>query len=142
MPLQITYAFIMIFGCLYIFIAYAKINTNSSMHAGRYAALLIAGSAIAFCAIDTGHNWQDTAQTILWIDLVCGAAFAALAMRYPSRWIMRCGGLQLAKISTHLATIITPDFGPALYRVLLETWMILILAAAVSGVWAERRRSR
>lgn len=142
MPLQITYAFIMVSGCLYTFIAHAKVNANSRMHAGRCAALLIAGSAIAFWTMDTGHNWQNTAQGILWTDLVCGAAFAGLAMRFPSRWIMRCGGLQLAKISTHLATIITPDFGPAFYRALIETWMILILAAAVSGVWAERRKSR
>jgi hypothetical protein len=132
MPFQIIYAAIMALGCLYIF--------SASQQTGRYAAMLIAGSALVFWALGLGLDWKETAQAILWADLLVGAAFGALVVRSQLNWLVHCGGLQLAKIATHLATIITPNYSPALYQALLETWMILILASAAWGVWLQRQK--
>jgi hypothetical protein len=122
----------MALGCVYIFIADGP--------SGRYAALLIAGSALVFWAFGRNLDWQETAQMILWSDLLVGAAFGGLVITSELQWLVHCGGLQLAKIATHLSTMITPNFSSALYHSLLETWMILILTAAVWGVWAQRHK--
>jgi hypothetical protein len=122
----------MALGCAYICIAEGP--------SGRCAALLVAGSALVFWALGRGLDWHETAQMILWTDLLVGAAFGGLVIRFQHKWLVHCGGLQLAKIATHLATIITPDFSPALYHSLLETWMILIIVAAVWGVWVQRQK--
>ncbi len=124
----------MALGCIYVF--------SASQQYGRYAALLIAGSALVFWAFGRDLDWNETALVILWTDLLVAAAFGGLVIKSQLKWLVHCGGLQLAKIATHLATIITPDFSPALYHALLETWMILILACSVWGVWLHRQKPR
>ena len=127
---QIAFLALIASGCMYIAFAGA--------HAGRCAALIVAASSAAVCVGERAQAWPIG----IVIDALCLMAFTVLAVRYPNTWLLRCGGLQLAKLATHMAAAITPDASPRLYAALLELWVLVMLATAVRGVWTERRYAR
>ena len=126
---QIAFLTLIASGCIYTALV--------GGYSGRCAALLVAASAAALCIGERAQAWPIAIS----IDALCLMVFAVLAVRHPNTWLLRCGGLQLAKLATHIAAAITPDASPRLYSVLLELWVLLTLTAAVQGVWAERRHS-
>ena len=127
---QIAFLTLIASGCMYIALA--------GGYAGRRTALIVAASAAAVCVGETTQAWPIAIS----IDALCLMAFAVAAVRNSNTWLLRCGGLQLAKLATHIAATITPDASLRLYTALLELWVLFMLAAAVRGVWTERRYAR
>jgi hypothetical protein len=107
--------------------------------AGRYAAAIILFSAAITIGAGGQYGWQTTSFVILALDLLVFLALGSIAAYFHNRWLVCIAGLQLAKLATHLATLVSPSFPPALYQALTETWVILIVAAMAAGQWLERR---
>jgi hypothetical protein len=108
--------------------------------AGRYAAAIILLSAAITIFTGNQRGWMTTSFAILALDFLCFLALGTLAARFRTRWIIGVAGLQLAKLATHLATLVSPSFPPALYQALVETWIILIVATMAAGQWLERQK--
>ncbi len=86
------------------------------------------------------QGWQTTSFMVMASDVLVFLALGTLVSYFHSRWLVCIAGLQLAKLATHLATLVSPSFPPALYQALTETWVILIVAAMAGGLWLERRK--
>lgn len=110
--------------------------------AGRYAAATILFSAAITIGAGNRFGWQTTSFMVMASDLLVFLALGTIASYFHRRWLTCIAGLQLAKLATHLATLVTPSFPSALYEALTETWIILIVAALAGGQWLERRKRR
>jgi hypothetical protein len=108
--------------------------------AGRYAAAIILFSAAITIITGNQRGWLTTSFVMLAFDVLVFLALGTLAAHFRTRWIIGVAGLQLAKLATHLATLVSPSFSPALYQALVETWIILIVAAMAAGQWLERQK--
>lgn len=108
--------------------------------AGKYAAGIILFSAAITIGAGGRHGWQTTSFMVMSIDLLIFLVLGTIATYFHSRWLVCIAGLQLAKLATHLATLVSPSFPSALYQALIEAWVILIVAVMASGLWLERRK--
>lgn len=105
--------------------------------AGRYAAPILLLSA----ASSGGLVYVPGIYLMIAADVICFLSVWVLAVHLAPKWIVYCGGLQCAKLATHVAACISPDISPGLYEALLDTFFLLMIAAAMFGIWAGRRRA-
>jgi hypothetical protein len=108
--------------------------------AGRYVAGIMLLSAALTIFTGNHRGWLTTSFAILGLDLLCFLALGVLAAHFRTRWIIGVAALQLAKLATHLATLVSPSFPPAVYQALVETWILLIMATMAAGQWLERQK--
>jgi hypothetical protein len=112
-----------------------------AMLAGRRAGLFAAPILLASNASSNGLAYGFGFPLIAAVDVICFLLFWLLAVRFQPKWIVYCGGLQFAKLATHIAAISSPHISAGLYEALQFTWSLLMIAAASFGIWTERRRA-
>lgn len=108
--------------------------------AGRFSAVLFLSAAFLSMIPTEYTRFQSTVMLVLGIDLLCFLCLLTLAMYYRHGWLIWCAGLQLAGLTTHLATIVAPNFSPLAYQALSEFWSIPILLVMVAGIMLNRQR--
>ncbi len=131
MIFQIIFAATILLSCAYV--------AWVGQRAGRYAAAIILFSAAITIGAGGWYGWQTTSYMVMAFDVLAFLALGTIASYFHSRWLVCIAGLQLAKLATHLATLVSPSFPPALYQALTETWVILTVAAMAFGLWLERQ---
>lgn len=107
---------------------------------GRWAAFLIlAASALTVPASRLDHAWGETELARLTVDLLLLAGLYALMLASRRYWPIWMAGFHLVAVVTHLSTLITPSFTPAIYRAMGAFWAIPVLISLLIGVELDRR---
>ena len=130
MPIQIALLALIAAACTYIYFI--------GQQTGRRAAPLICISAGASLGAAMASYWL----VCIALDMMCLFGFVVVAGKCAGKWPIYCAGLQLAKLTTHIAAWIISDVSEFVYLALLELWVLLMLAFAVYGIWADRRLAR
>lgn len=110
---------------------------------GRVAAgLIIAASLLTIPATRLGHAWASTELLILGVDLALLAGLYTLTLRSRSFFPIWMVGFHLIAVTTHLSTIVAPDFTPRIYRGLVTLWAVPMTLAMVWGIHLDRRGAK
>lgn len=107
---------------------------------GRIAAgLLVAASLLTIPATRLGQAWASTETLILGVDLALLAGLYALALGSRSHFPIWMTGFHLIAVTTHLSTLLAPDFTPRIYRALGTLWAIPMTLVMIWGIHLDRR---
>lgn len=131
MLLLITYNILLFICCGYALVAGEK--------AGQYCALLFISASFLTGLPGDFADWQATVLGVFGIDLLCFLFLLLLAMRFNRGWLIWAAGLQLAGVTTHLSTIVAPDFSPVAYQMVTGFWSIPILLVMVAGIAYDQK---
>lgn len=111
---------------------------------GRWAAaLIISASLLTIPVTRLGEQWARSEFGILGVDLALLAALYALSLRSRTFFPLWMTGFHLVAVTTHLSTMIAPEFTPRVYRAMASLWAVPMTVSMVAGVALDRRwRSR
>jgi drug/metabolite transporter superfamily protein YnfA len=110
---------------------------------GRWAALLIlSASLLSIPAILLGRHWHRIELGVMVVDAMLMAGLFLLSMRTARFFPLWMAGFQLIAVTTHLATMLAPDFTPRVYRALEGVWAVPMTMAMIFGIMLDRRMER
>ena len=133
-PNVLTYSVLLI-GCF----AYAWWRGGGPEKAS--ASILIIGSFLTLVAVSRpGPEYISLEIGILIIDLVCMAAFVAVALRADRYWPLWLATLQIAGTAVHLIKFLHPETTRIAYAFLLAIWSYPMIVLICVGTWRHQRR--
>lgn len=107
---------------------------------GRWAVFLIlSATLLTIPAMILGRQWQNTEYGILLVDAALLASLYALSLhsrRYFPIWMT---GFHLVAVTTHVSTLLAPEFTPRIYRALESVWAIPMTLSMIVGIALDRR---
>lgn len=107
---------------------------------GRWAAIMIvAASVLSVPAILLGRGWTGTDHGVLAVDVLLLVGLYGLSLRSRRFFSLWMCGFQLVAVTTHLATMLVPDFTPGIYRAVESIWAIPITLAMIAGIALDVR---
>lgn len=86
---------------------------------------------VRYASVETG---------ILIVDLVCMAAFVALALRADRYWPLWLAALQVAGTSAHVVKFLDPEITRTTYVFLLAIWAYPMIVLICVGTWRHQQR--
>jgi hypothetical protein len=110
--------------------------------AGRLTAVLLTSAALLTPILYGAVSWESTLVVGMAIDILLFLGLCILSMSFNRWWLIWCAGLQLASVTTHLSTIISPVFVPIVYQAIAEFWSAPILLAMAIGIALDNRAER
>ena len=102
-------------------------------------ALILCASVLSIPAQRFGHHWGSTELPLLSVDLVLLAGLYTLLLRSERFWPIWMVGFHLIAVTTHISTVIAPEFTPRLYRAMESVWAIPVLVSMFAGIVMDRR---
>lgn len=106
---------------------------------GRWAAaMLVAASVLTVPATLLGQSFGRTELALFAVDfaLLCGLYMLMLKSR--AYWPIWMVGFHLVAVVTHLSTMIVPEFGWKIYRMLETVWALPVLISMLVGIAKDR----
>ena len=110
---------------------------------GRWAVfLIISATLLTIPAILLGREWRNTEYGILLVDLMLLASLYALSLRSRRFFPLWMTGFHLVAVTTHVSTLIAPEFTPRIYRALESVWAIPMTMSMIIGIALDHRAQR
>jgi hypothetical protein len=107
---------------------------------GRWAVfLIIAATLLTIPAMLLGKAWRQTEVGILMVDLLLLASLYALCLRSDRYFPVWMTGFHLVAVTTHVSTLLAPEFTPRVYRALESVWAIPMTLSMIVGIALDRR---
>jgi drug/metabolite transporter superfamily protein YnfA len=108
---------------------------------GRWAALLIlSASLLSIPAILLGRSWMRTEVAVLAVDVLLLAGLYWLSLRSRRFFPIWMTGFHLVAVTTHISTLLAPEFTPRIYRAMGTLWAVPMAVSMVLGIVLDRRR--
>ena len=135
-PNVITYYTLLIWCCLYV-----VFRGGAPERLGT--ALLALGSILTSWFISNGiGRFQSVEVGVLFVDLVCLAAFILLSLRAERFWPLWVAAFQALGTSAHIVKYYDPDVFYRTYAFFLAFWSYPMIALLFIGTWRHRGRVR
>ena len=110
---------------------------------GRWAVfLIISATLLTIPAMLFGRQWHSTEFAIFLVDLLLLANLYGLCLRSERYFPIWMTGFHLVAVTTHLSTLIAPEFTPRIYRALGSVWAIPMTLSMIVGIALDRAASR
>ncbi|HYI63350.1 MAG TPA: hypothetical protein VEW71_00540 [Allosphingosinicella sp.] len=94
-------------------------------------AATVSGSTTSYRSVETG---------ILIVDLLCLAAFLALALRADRFWPLWVAALQIIGTAGHAVKFVDPDIIRRAYAFILVIWAYPMILLMIVGTWRHQQR--
>jgi drug/metabolite transporter superfamily protein YnfA len=107
---------------------------------GRWAVfLIISATLLTIPAMLLGRAWRQTEVGILAVDLLLLVSLYVLCLRSRRYFPIWMTGFHLVAVTTHVSTLLAPEFTPRVYRALESVWAIPITVSMILGIVLDRR---
>jgi uncharacterized membrane protein (UPF0136 family) len=107
---------------------------------GRWAVFLIlSATLLTIPAMILGRQWQNIEYGILLVDAALLASLYALCLRSRRYFPIWMTGFHLVAVTTHVSTLLAPEFTPRIYRALESVWAIPMTLSMIIGIALDRR---
>ena len=119
--------------------AYALVRGGAPEKIG--STILVAASYLT-AAVPSGPtgNFQSFEFGTLIVDLLCSAAFVALALRADRFWTFWVAALQILATAGHAVRLVEPDMISRTYAFMLVVWSYPMIFLMIIGTWRHRQR--
>jgi hypothetical protein len=103
--------------------------------------ILALGSAATVAALSTPATvYMSMESGVFLVDVMCSAAFLALALRSNRYWPLWIAGLQLIGTTAHAVKLVYPDVIPRAYAFVTVFWSYPMLLLIVLGTFRHQQR--
>lgn len=103
--------------------------------------ILVVFSLLTTVAISSADASYTSVETgVLVVDLICSAAFLALAMRADRFWPLWVAALQILGTAGHGIKFVDPEILRRTYAIFIIVWSYPMIALFVVGTWRHRAR--
>lgn len=105
----------------------------------KAAGLFVVAVLFTWIAQSFDTQWRQTHWPLLTVDTGYLIAAYAFALRSDRFWPLWIAAFQLLTVTSHLATMVAPDFVPTMYSAIATFWVVPLLLSMVSGVYLDHR---
>jgi hypothetical protein len=134
-PLNVVVYQVLLLACW----AYALVRGGTPERIG--VTILVAGSYLTMAAASVFHTrFRSVEVGILIVDLLCVAAFLALALRADRFWPLWVAALQIIGTAGHAVKSVDPDIVGRTYAFMLAIWAYPMILLMIAGTWRHRQR--
>jgi hypothetical protein len=105
------------------------------------ATILAIGSFLTMATIsDRTVSHRSVEVGVLIVDLLCLAAFLALALRADRFWPLWVAALQMIGTAGHAVKYVDPEIVRRAYALILIIWAYPMIMLLIAGTWRHQRR--
>jgi len=134
-PLNVVVYQVLLLACW----AYALVRGGPPERIG--VTILVAGSYLTMAAASAFHTgFRSVEVGILIVDLLCLAAFLALALRADRFWPLWVAALHAIGTAAHAVKSFDPDIVSRTYAFMLAIWAYPMILLMIAGTWRHQER--
>lgn len=108
-----------------------KIGATILVVASYLTLAALSGPAASFHSVEFG---------VVIVDLLCSAAFVALALRAERFWPLWVAALQITGTAEHAVKFVDPDIVRRTYAFILAIWAYPMIFLMIAGTWRHQQR--